>query len=195
MLTYDSFAIDALGDVTLKQSREFEEGDAPQRAKVTLKVGVEVFQRGYAENYALLRSLRTALAKPNAVLLWSNADTGEVYVNQTVTSVSDDLPEEWGTYHQVFNLTFIYYENLKTDAQNLPLTFLRTGASPGGALEFSNVRKWTERTNIARYSTLLKQRKEVRATLAVEGLILGTARANWPPAPSPPAALGPATRP
>ena len=171
MLSYDTFSVDDLGDVSIKHAREFEEGDAPQRAKVTLRVTVDVFERGYAENYALIRALKLALAKPNAVLLWRNSDTGEDYVNQTVTSVSDDVPEEWGSYHQAINLVFTYYEALVTTDQNLPLTFLKTGSTV--QLNFSNVKKWSERTNITRLTPLRAQRKDARGTLSIEGLILG----------------------
>ncbi len=171
MISYNHFKLDDIGEVSLKQTRDYEEGDAPQRAKVTLKVNVDVFARGYAENYALIGQLKAALQTPNAALVWTNADTGEEYINQTVTSVGDDLPEEWGEYHQSFALTFSYYEALDTAAQNLPLTFLKTGS--GVTLEFSNVKKWTEHATLTRYSPLLKPRKDVRSTLAVEGLILG----------------------
>ena len=91
----------------MTQQREFEDG---QRVKVTLRVGVTLFERTYGDNYALAASLREALRTQNAVLKWTNDETGTDYVNQTATLQSNDLPEEWGTYQMPFNLVFGYYE-------------------------------------------------------------------------------------
>src|ERR1017187_2854454 len=118
-LSYNGLPIDELGEFTVSQSREYEEG---QRCKVTLKVNVSVFERSYADNYALLAQVREALRVQNGVLVWTNDDTGTDYVNRTVTVLTDEQPEEWGTYAQEAKLTFTYYEqDLVTN--NLPLTF------------------------------------------------------------------------
>ena len=176
-VAYNNFALSDLGEVTLKQKREFEGGggatgdQAPQRAKVVLEIKLMLFERCYADNYALLNLAKAALAMPNAQLLWQNEDSGETYVNQTATLASADLPEEWGTYFQELNLSFFYYENLDTTAQNLPLTFLIEGAT--APITFDHVTGWTEGASVERFSTLRKHRRETRGKLDVKGLILG----------------------
>ena len=169
-VSYNNFALDGIGEVTLRQRREYEGGEAPQRAKVTLEVKLALFQRCYADNYALLQQARAALATPNAALVWQNDATGEEYVNQTATLTAEDLPEEWGTYYQEMNLTFFYYENLDTGAQNLPLTFQPAG---GPAITFTQVTAWAEGASTERFATLRSQRRETRGRLEVKGIILG----------------------
>src|ERR1039458_4566316 len=125
-LTYNGFAIHNLGEITIpSQTRDYEDG---QRCKVTIKVGLTLFERSYAANYALVQQLAAAVRTQNAVLQWTNPDTSTDYLNQTVTLQSSDIPDEWGQYQMQFNLVFFYYEtNLVTN--NLPLTFAPTGGT------------------------------------------------------------------
>src|ERR1035437_8829889 len=99
-LIFNGFALQNLGEFPISQTREYEEG---QRAKVTLKVGVSIFERSYADNYAFVQQLREALRTQEAVLQWTNTDTNTDYLNQTVTLQSSDLPDEWGQYQMQFN--------------------------------------------------------------------------------------------
>lgn len=154
-----------MGEFTISQQREIEDG---QRVKVTLKVGVTLFQRSYGDNYSLVQALMSALATQEAVLQWTNTDNGTNYINQTVTQVSNDLPEEWGTYQMQFNLVFFYYEqNLVTN--NLPLTY----AGGGAVLTLGNVSKFSQVINTDRFSTYHSQRKVVKGKLTVTGYLLG----------------------
>jgi len=67
-LYYNSFDISALGEISIKQSRDLEGGEQPQRAKVRLEATVELFLPTYDQNRAQIDSLRAALLLPNAVL-------------------------------------------------------------------------------------------------------------------------------
>jgi len=164
-LSYNGFEIGNLGEFTVTQQREFEEG---QRVKVTLRVGVTLFERTYADNYALASSLQEALRTQNAVLQWTNDETGTDYVNQTVTLQSNDLPEEWGTYQMPFNLVFGYYEQgLVTN--NLPLIYTPTN---GKALTLGNVTKFSESATAERFSPFHSQRVAVKGDVTVSGWLL-----------------------
>jgi hypothetical protein len=163
-LLYNGFAVHEIGEFTISSSREYEEG---QRAKVTLKVAVTLFERTYADNYALVTSLKAALLTREAVLQWTDTDTQEDYVNQTVTLQSDDLPDEWGTYQMSFNLVFVYYEqNLTTN--NLPLVY-SPGSSP---VTLGNVSKFSETVTSERFSPYHSHRSMVKGKIAVSGFLL-----------------------
>lgn len=173
-VSYNNFVLSDLGEVTITQQREIEGGEAPQRAKVTLLVKVDLFERCYADNYALLTAARDALAIPNAMLLWQNEDSGETYLNQTATLASENFPEEWGEYYQQGQFTFTCYENLDTSAQNLPLTFLKEGAAK--PFRFDHVTEWNDGVSVERFNLLRKQRRETRGKVEVKGVILGEPR-------------------
>jgi quinol monooxygenase YgiN len=171
-LLYNGFNITSLGDVSIKDSREFEGGEQTQRAKVRLDVTLDLFQRTYDENYAAVQSLRTAIALPNAVLQWTNDAAGVDYVNQTAVLVSDDLPDEWGEYHQTLHLVFEYYEQRPGGAtNNLPLTFSKEGT--GAPFVFDVVNRWQHSANTERFSTLRSQRRESHGKIHVEGQTFG----------------------
>lgn len=169
---YNAFEFSDLGEVFITQAREMEgPADQPQRARVTLRVRVEVFERSYDQNRELLDRCREALRLPNAGLQWRNDAAGVDYVNQTAVLVSDDLPEEWGEYHQVLNLVFSYYEQTPGGASNnLPLTFTKTGGEP---VKFDVVNRWVHGASVDRFSRLRKHRRETHATIAVEGQWFG----------------------
>ena len=130
-LIYNGFDLSSIGEITVKWNREYaDSGEAPQRCKVTVSAGLKLFQRSYADNYALLRQAQQALLKPNGQLTWTNEDTGENYIDQTATLTSQNFPEEWGEYFQQLDLAFIYYEALDTSAQNLVCTFVQDRLQP-----------------------------------------------------------------
>jgi len=164
-LSYNGLALDNLGEFTVTQQREYEDG---QRVKVTLRVGVTLFERSYADNYALVSQLQEALLTQNAVMCWENDDTGTDYVNQTVTLQSSELPEEWGSYQMPFVLVFNYYEQgLITN--NLPMTFAPTGGKP---LTLGNVAKFAEAASTERFSPFHSQRVSVKGEVTVSGWLL-----------------------
>jgi hypothetical protein len=166
-LIYNGFAIHDIGEFTVSQSRLIEEG---QRTRVSLKVGVTTFERSYGDNYALVRGLREALRTQQGVLQWTNTDTGQDYLNQTVTLESEDLPEEWGTYSQTVHLVFHYYEqNLVTN--NLPLTWSGTGAT----IVLGTVVKFGESYTTERFSPWHSHRSSVKGELSVSGMLLADA--------------------
>jgi len=176
-LYYNSFDLTAIGEAAIKQSREMVESspDQPQRARVRLEVALELFRRTYDENRALVESLRTALALPNEVLRWTNDQAGVDYVNQTATLISEDLPEEWGQYHQTVHLVFGYYEQQPGGAtNNVPLVFVKEGV----AFRFDVVNRWQHAASTERFSTLRKHRKETHGKVHVEGQVL--ADGQWP---------------
>ena len=171
-LIYNGFDFSTIGELSFKQSRELEgAADQPQRARVTLAVRIEVFRRTYDENRQALEQIRPALRLPNALLTWTNDVAGTDYVNQTAQLVSDDAPEEWGEYHQVLNLVFSYYEQAPGGAaNNVPLTFQKAGSPP---VRFDIVNKWSHAAAAERFSPLRSQRRQVLATIRVEGQYFG----------------------
>jgi len=176
-LYYNSFEITALGDVGIKQTREvLAEGqsfpDQPQRARVRLEVTLDLFQRSYDENRSMIESLQTALQTPNAVLQWTNDAANVDYVNQTAVLVSEDLPEEWGQYHQAVHLVFSYYEQSPGGAvNNLPLTFSKDGS--GTPIQFDVVNRWQHSASSERFSSLRSLRRETHGKIHVEGQYFG----------------------
>ena len=164
-LSYNGSEIGDLGEFTVAQQREFEDG---QRVKVTLRVAVTLFERTYFDNYALVQQIVAALRTQNGVLQWTNDESGTDYVHQTVTVVSSDLPEEWGTYQMPVNLVFTYYEQgLVTN--NLPLTYTPTN---GKALTLGNVTKFSEAASAERFSPFHSQRVAVKGEVSVSGWLL-----------------------
>lgn len=168
-LVYNGFNLHDLGEFAVSRTTEYEGGDAPQRAKVTLKVTVWLFEQDYESNYALIRAAREALRTQQGMLRWTNTDANLDYLNQTVTLVSSDLPEEWGQFFQQLNVVFSYYEH-DLITQNLPLFFKRTGSND--SITFTNVAKFAEEASTERFSTLRAHRKETRGKLTVSGQIL-----------------------
>ncbi len=168
-LIYNSFALHNLGDFTVSQEREYE-GDSPQRARVTFKVKVELFETSYADNYDLLEQLRVALRTQHAELQWTNTEVDRDYVKQTARLVSENLPEEWGEYYQTVELVFEFFDHSLT-TNNLPLVFTAAGSST--PLTLTHVTKWTETTVVERFSPLHSERARSERKLAVSGIILG----------------------
>lgn len=169
ILEYNGFDLARLGDLTITQSREFEGGDAPQRARVTLRVGVDLFQRNYDDNYQLVRLAKEALRTAQAELRWHNEAVQQDYVKQTAALLSDDLPEEWGEYHQRFNLVFTYLEQ-DAITQNTPLTLQPAG---GTLYTLNHVTRWQEQAAVERFDTKRKHRRETHVRLTVSGQIQG----------------------
>lgn len=175
-LFVDSLAVHNLGDFTVSETRDFEgSADAPQRAKVTLKIALEVAAETYADNRGLLEQLQLTLKQQNANLRWRNDETAQDYVNQTVTLVSSELPDDpsaWGQYAQQLTFTVYYYlHDLVT--QNLPLEFAPATGEP---LRLTHVAEWSESTVTERVSPLRKERQLVQRKLTVSGYILADVR-------------------
>ena len=170
-LFYNGFDLGSVGDLSLTQAREFEGGEQTQRARVRLSVKLELFARSYDENRQLIESARAALALPNAVLQWTNDAAGVDYLNQTAVLVSEDLPEEWGEYHQTVNLVFTYFEQAPGGAaNNVPLYFSKAGSAK--PYQFDVVNKWQHAASNERFSTLRSHRRETRGRVRVEGQVL-----------------------
>jgi hypothetical protein len=169
-LVYNGLVISDLGEFTMSQGRDYEDG---QRVKVTLRVGVTLFERSYGDNYALVKQLREALRTQQGVLQWTNTDTNEDYVNQTVTVQSGDLPEEWGEYQMQFNLVFFYYEQALV-TNNLSLTFTpgAGGRDSGAAVVLGNVTRFSESALSERFSPFHSQRSMMKGEVSVSGMLL-----------------------
>ncbi|MGN6642536.1 MAG: hypothetical protein ACTHKU_05990, partial [Verrucomicrobiota bacterium] len=168
-LIYNQFSIHDLGEFTISQERSYEGGESPQRAKVTFKVKVELFESSYADNYDLLEQFRIALRTQHAELQWTNTDVARDYVKQTARVVAHNLPEEWGEYFQTAEVVFEFYEH-NLASNNLPLLFTASGSST--PLSLTHVTKWTETTTIERPSPLHSERTRSERRVAVAGLIL-----------------------
>lgn len=169
-LTYNGFDLHNLGEFAISSATEYEGGDAPQRAKVTLKVTIWLFEENFEANAALIRQAREALRTQNAVLRWTNPEANLHYVNQTVTLVRSDAPEEWGEFFQQLNLEFTYYEQ-DLLPQNLPLRVLRVGETK--PLTLTHVSKFAEEATTERFHPLHPHRRTMQVKLTVSGQILG----------------------
>lgn len=172
-LTYNGLDLSTLGEVTISVERRREGGEMPQRTQVTLRAGLDLFERGYAENADLVRQARVALQEPQGLLVWTNPSNGEVYVNQTAALAGDGVPEEWGQYHQHLDLVFTYWENDVAN-RNAPLRYTPMDAAgqAGTPLLLDRVTHWTEVWSAERWNALRAERREVRGRLQCRALVL-----------------------
>ena len=168
-LFYDTVPVHELGEFTVSQRREVEGApDAPQRFKVVTTLVLNTFAASYSANAGLLAQLTAALAEQQAQVQWTD-DNGRPYLNQPVTLVSANQPEEWGEYHQRAEVVFYHYEhNLTT--QNLPCTFTAAG---GSGYVFTNILHWKLADNTERVTPLQPHRRLTQERITVEGYILG----------------------
>lgn len=91
---YNGTALHELGQVTLMEQRTaYTPDDAPQRERVDLTVRVNFFEASFADNHALVSTLRTLLRTTNAVFQWKN-EHGKDVLNRSVTVVRHNLPED-----------------------------------------------------------------------------------------------------
>jgi hypothetical protein len=171
-LIYNGFDFSTVGELGITQAREFEGGEQTQRARVRLAVRVDLFQTSYDENRNLIDSFTAALQTPNALLQWINDAVNVPYVSQTAVLVSEDLPDDWGQYHQTVNLVFQYYEQTPAGASNnLPLSFCKEGS--GTTFSFDVVNRWQHSAGTERFSSLRSQRRETKGKIHVEGQFFG----------------------
>jgi hypothetical protein len=166
-LTYDNFALHDLGEIEVSQTHDFEGGENPYRARVSFKVTLGLFERNYADNYALILEAREKLKVQHGQLKWTDSDTQSVWVDQPATVVSVDLPEEWGEYEQRAVITFSFYQNLTTPSAPVTLTF---GAA---SIVLDQMQEWRESYTAERFSNLHPERRTAQMRVACRGVSLG----------------------
>jgi hypothetical protein len=171
-LFYNSFGLHALGFLEVAQERKYEGGeDAPQRTGVKIKVKVHLIQGGFNDNLAAFQALTAALATENAVLLWQDEATGTVFLNQTVTPESNNLPKDAShldTFYMPVELAFCYYEQgLATNNQTV--TFTPTG---GAAIVLGNMTDLRNDYKADRFSPQRSNRRYAGGTVDLKGVFL-----------------------
>lgn len=165
-LTYDNFALHDLGEIEVSQTHDFEGGENPYRARVSFKVTLGLFERNYADNYALILEAREKLKVQHGQLKWTDADTQSVWVDQPATVVSVDLPEEWGEYEQRAVITFSFVQNLTTPSAPVTLTF---GVA---IITLDQMQEWRESYAAERFSNLHPERRTAQMRVACRGVSL-----------------------
>lgn len=169
-LTYNGVALHELGEVTISQSTEYEGGETPVRAKRTLRVVLEVFEDTFASNYALVTQAKAALKVQHGVLLWRDAETETVFVNQTAVVESENLPDDpngWGRYHQRLEIVFTFYEqDLTTERAAVTLAYA------AGNIELAQMTEWKETVEVTPFDPLRPQQKFAVVTVQASGLEL-----------------------
>jgi hypothetical protein len=186
-LWLNSVSLHDLGIITIQgQQSQFTPEDLPQKEIRTLTIKIDFFQDTFSDNYALLTSVRTAVKAQNKTLLWQDEDNedaspGQVYLNQTVTLVSEDIPADpnaWGTYQQQITLVVRYEVNdLVSSTTHLQATFKKTGRS-GAAYTLGNVWTWNEDYKSKYYSELHNLRDRSSGTIAATGEWISLATAS-----------------
>lgn len=170
-LTYNGVALHALGQLRVGgESSSFDPPDLPRERRVRVSVSLDFFEPGWGANRAVVDQVRTALANPQAVLLWVDEASATTMVNQPATLVSYDLPEDpgkWGTWHQQVTLTFEYVDaGFAPDA--LSATYTPTG---GSSVSLGNVTRWRDSWSSSRYSALLSQRSRTGGRISASGFL------------------------
>ncbi len=171
-LTYNSFRLDELGDLSISQQHEFETGDPAQRAKVTLRVRIDTFEPNHHDNRALLMAAREALQTQYATLKWEDDDAGKVWIDQTASVQSLDLPEDpsgWGAWQQAATIVFVYYEHPPTTTDYLKATFLSVVAG-STAVNLGDILLFNERYAARRFNDLRDQRSAMTGQIALSGI-------------------------
>jgi hypothetical protein len=181
-LTYNSLALHELGEViVIDQHREYEGGESPQRAKVTFNVVVNLFERAFADNYDLVKKVRAKLKTQHGQLTWKDSETDTVWVDQTATVLSENLPEDpngWGEYFQQIRIAFQFYEH-DVLSQNLVLLFTPTRATDTGEhVTLGRVTGWREELVTDRYSDLRSVRRHTGGRVTASGQFFGNPLAS-----------------
>lgn len=147
-LTYNGVGLHLLGKrvQVLGQQRTGEPAEAPERFVARVNFRVIFCEEDYHQNYAAQLALLAALNKTHGVLLWVNEETGATYLNQEVTIVSHDLPEDpnaIGEYRQEATFTVEYYELADAEGAGYGrVSYQRSGS--GTALDLGQVTRWAE---------------------------------------------------
>jgi hypothetical protein len=171
-LTYRDFALHNLGEISVSQSRDYEGGDAPQRAKVSLRITLDLFETALTDGFVLINLLREELKTPHGQLVWWEEETDITLLDQPVTFVSEDLPDDpnaWGSYHQRINLVFMFYEHDITTL-NQGMTFRRVASGSPPTLTMGFVMEWAESHTHERFDVLRPQRERSLGRVTAGGM-------------------------
>lgn len=137
---------------------------------MTTTLVLTTFENGYTANANLLAQLRSALQQQQAQVQWTD-DNGQDYLDQTVTLVSQDLPETWGTYTQRAEVVFYHYDAVTAaNLANLPCSFTSSG---GNGYTLTNVLRWKRGDTSTRVSPLHSERRLAEERITIEGWIIG----------------------
>jgi hypothetical protein len=186
-LYYNGVPFHQLGRVQIlgESNRNLPE-DTPQRWLVTLRVGIDFVESSYMDNHLLYRQAREAVKAQHASLRWleTEGDGSTEWLNQTATVEGYEFPadpNQWGTYHQRIEITFVYHQSIGSD-HTVAATFQKTG-NPS-ALTLGNVFSWKERLRSVRFDESKSPRSRTSGQVTASGRFfadptqsLGTRRA------------------
>ncbi len=183
----EQLALHDLGEVSIMgESSQFSPEELTQKETRTIKLRVQVWEKGWQENYNLVEQIREALkSAPNLKLVEDDHTfiesgsgdtvtvTGQTVLNRQVQLVDGDLPESWGSYMQEINLTFRFDQHgWKTDtSDHLAATFQKTGQ--GTVLTLGNVLSCERDYKSTRYSELKDIRQRAAGTITLTGEFQG----------------------
>lgn len=148
--------------------------EAPLRWKHTLKLRLNFHEQTYADNWALVTTVRRILRVQGANLKLED-EAGNTILDQTARFLGDDWPEEPNeknsSWFQSLTLTFEYFENLDT-AENAAqrATYQRTGS--GTIITLSAIEKFKVEDDTQRYSAFRSHRESTLTRLSISGKFL-----------------------
>ncbi len=173
---YGNLALHDVGELSISQGREYEGGENPYRARVTLRVVLNVFEDTFVANRQLLERTIEAVRSQHQVLRWADAETGNEWVNQTAVVTSHNLPDDpngWGTWEGQVEIVFAYYE------QNLETNFIPFTIAAGGVdLQMGLVLGWKEELASDYFDTAHDARRLPALRRSVRGVFLANAAAE-----------------
>lgn len=181
-LFYNDIALHDYGQIVICGDNAVGKPEsAPQWWEHRFKVRLLFKEATYADNFALVQQVRSALkTKQEGVLHWAD-DSGNDLINQTATIVDHDRPEqpnERGTYFQNIEITFSFIETFDPDKNSsVVATFQRTGAgTPLITLGFVEGVKYQQ--DVRRYSQFRSHRESATGRLEVRGRFVGDPNAS-----------------
>jgi hypothetical protein len=155
----NGLALHDLGKVIVRsQASTFEPVEAPHRERVTLALKIVFNQLTWADNYALVKEVHTALRTQEPTLLWKN-ENGATELERTVMVLDSTLPEDpnaWGTRLQAIELSLAYYQKDLTTG-NVSCTYRRLGPNKP-TVTLSTVEHFKDKYSSARVNSMRAER-------------------------------------
>lgn len=171
-LEYNGFDLGQLGKVIiLSTGGKAAPAEAPNRFERYLRWRINLHQSTFTENFALAEQGRAAVRRQNGTLKWTD-EAGKVWVNQTAKVEDCNWPENpnaqaGGTYFQVIEGTFVYYDVLSAAEGSQVEAKYKAGAD-GAEVTLGRVEKLKVEQGIDRQGEYISNRDKsvTRVTMA-----------------------------
>jgi len=177
-LFYNDVAFHGLGVLRIGgQQFESQPDSTPHRMRCLLRVCIDVFQRSFQDNRNLVNVVREALKTQHGQLKWLDEVTENVFLDQTATVQSHNLPDEpnqWGSHQQSIEIVFAYYEQ-DLHPNGIDAIFKRSGQLDEVTL--GHVTRTNQSYSASRYSNLRSHRSGASGRIGLTGQFLANPKA------------------